>query len=99
MMSRLAFATALRFPAEVYIFDEVLVTADDHFKAKCAAEIGQLRNNGAAVFFISHELSLVRGICSRGMWLDAGRVKAIGPIDEVAREYEAREDAESPVEV
>jgi hypothetical protein len=31
------------------------------------------------------------------MWLDAGRVRAIGPIDEIAREYEAREDAESPV--
>jgi lipopolysaccharide transport system ATP-binding protein len=89
MMSRLAFATALRFPADVYIFDEVLVTADDHFKSKCAAEIESLRDNGAAVFFISHELSLVRAICSRGMWLEDGRVRAIGPIDDLARDYEA----------
>lgn len=89
MMSRLAFATALRFPADVYIFDEVLVTADDHFKSKCTTEIELLRDNGAAVFFISHELSLVRAICSRGMWLEDGRVRAIGPIDDLARDYEA----------
>jgi lipopolysaccharide transport system ATP-binding protein len=89
MMSRLAFATALSFPADVYVFDEVLVTADDHFKAKCAAAIAGLRDRGAAVLFISHELPLVRSICSRGMWLDAGRVRAIGPMDEIARDYEA----------
>lgn len=89
MMSRLAFATALSFPAAVYIFDEVLVTADDHFKSKCTEAIGALREQGAAVFFISHELSLVRTICDRGMWLEAGRVRAIGPMDDVARDYEA----------
>jgi ABC-type polysaccharide/polyol phosphate transport system ATPase subunit len=92
MMSRLAFATALCFPAEVYIFDEVLVTADDRFKAKCAEAIERLRDGGAAVFFISHELSLVRSICSRGMLLEGGRVKAIGPIDEIAREYAGLEE-------
>jgi ABC-type polysaccharide/polyol phosphate transport system ATPase subunit len=88
MMSRLAFATALSFPADVYIFDEVLVTADDHFKAKCTDAIVGLRDRGAAVFFISHELALVRAICSRGMWLEDGRMREIGPIDEIADAYE-----------
>jgi teichoic acid transport system ATP-binding protein len=38
---------------------------------------------------VSHELNSVREICQRAMWLDHGRIKMIGPTDEVAGAYEA----------
>lgn len=87
MQARLAFAIALRLPADVYIFDEVLVVADNEFKAACVEEIKHLAERGRSFIFISHELPLVRSICTRGMWIDRGRVQTIGPIDEVLDAY------------
>jgi len=87
MQARLAFAIALRLPAEVYIFDEVLVVADAEFKDTCAAEIKALADRGRSVIFISHELPLVRSICTRGLWIDRGHIRMIGPIGEVVDAY------------
>ncbi|MDA0164755.1 ABC transporter ATP-binding protein [Solirubrobacter ginsenosidimutans] len=89
MKARLTFATALRFPADVYIFDEVLTFADDHFKATCVDEMRRLVREGRTVIFVSHELDLVRDICTRGLWLDRGEVRLLGEIEEVAGEYAA----------
>jgi ABC-type polysaccharide/polyol phosphate transport system ATPase subunit len=88
MRTRLSFATALRLRADIYIFDEVLAVADDHFKAICLKEIERLVELGRTVIFISHELPLVKSICTRAMWLDHGRVRLLGPVDEVANAYE-----------
>jgi lipopolysaccharide transport system ATP-binding protein len=87
MQSRLAFATALSLPASTYILDEVLAAADDHFKGICVAEIRRLVEDGRTVIFVSHELELVRSICTRGMWLDKGHLRAIGDIAEVTAAY------------
>jgi lipopolysaccharide transport system ATP-binding protein len=89
MQARLAFAIALTLPADVYIFDEVLVVADSQFKAACVAEIKRLAESGRSVIFISHELPLVNSICTRGLWLDRGRARMVGPIEEVIEAYDA----------
>jgi lipopolysaccharide transport system ATP-binding protein len=88
MKARLAFATALRFPAEVVILDEVLTTADDAFKELCVEEINHQIESGTAVIFVSHELPLVRAVCRRGLLLQHGRTAALGDIDEVIAAYE-----------
>jgi lipopolysaccharide transport system ATP-binding protein len=93
MRARLAFATALRLPADLYIFDEVLVVADDEFKAACVAEISRLARDGRTVLFISHELALVRAVCTRGLWLDEGRVRLVGDVEDVLGAYEASHPA------
>ena len=91
MRARLSFAVAMRFPADIYIFDEVMAVVDDHFRAIAVREIEKLVGRGKSVIFISHDLDLVRRVCTRGMWLDRGRLKMDGPIDEVARAYSAAE--------
>ena len=88
MRTRLSFATALRLRADIYIFDEVLAVADDHFKAVCIMEIEQLVAADHTVIFISHELPLVKSICTRAMWLDHGRVRLLGPVAGVTEAYE-----------
>jgi ABC-type polysaccharide/polyol phosphate transport system ATPase subunit len=45
---------------------------------------------------MSHDLELVRSVCSTGMWLDRGRVQLRGEIDEVAAAYAGVGPAESP---
>jgi ABC-type polysaccharide/polyol phosphate transport system ATPase subunit len=90
MRSRLSFATALGLPAEIYILDEVLAMADDEFKERAIEQMKELRDSGATVIFISHELPLLEHICDRGIWLDQGKVFRTGTISELAPAY--RED-------
>ncbi len=39
MISRLSFAVAMQFPADIYVFDEVLAVVDGEFQARCLEEI------------------------------------------------------------
>jgi lipopolysaccharide transport system ATP-binding protein len=87
MQARLSFATAVCFPADTYVFDEVLAVVDDSFRNRCAEELARLNRAGHAIIFMSHDLTLVRTVCSTGMWLDRGRVRIRGGIDEVADAY------------
>jgi ABC-type polysaccharide/polyol phosphate transport system ATPase subunit len=87
MRARLSFAVATRFPADIYIFDEVMAVVDDYFRSSAVEEIGRLLREGRTVLFISHDLDTVRSVCSTGMWLKNGQVQALGDIDEVADRY------------
>jgi ABC-2 type transport system ATP-binding protein len=87
MRARLSFAASLGLPAQVYILDEVLSAADDGFKERAAQHLETLRDGGATIIFISHELALLERICQRGVWLDKGRVLREGAIDEIAPDY------------
>ena len=88
MRARLSFATAICFPSEIYIFDEVLAVVDEDFRQQCLAEMHRVNATGRTIIFMSHDLDLVRGACREGMWLEQGTVRKIGPMDEVAAEYE-----------
>jgi ABC-type polysaccharide/polyol phosphate transport system ATPase subunit len=92
MRARLSFAVAMSFPADIYIFDEVMAVVDDHFRTIAANEIRQLHGQGRTVIFISHDLDQVRDLCERGIWLDRGRMRMDGPIEEVARAYAEAEE-------
>jgi len=53
------------------------------------------RDSGAAVVFVSHNLSAVELMCQQVVWLDRGEVRAYGPTDEVLRAYLDTSDARS----
>jgi lipopolysaccharide transport system ATP-binding protein len=96
MQARLAFALAMRFPADLYIFDEVMAVVDDHFRAKAIREISNLSRQGSTIIFISHDLDTVRSICQAGLWLYNGKMRGCGPIERIAdayAEFQAAEDA------
>jgi lipopolysaccharide transport system ATP-binding protein len=88
MQARLSFATAICFPADIYIFDEVLSVVDDDFRDRCARELADLNAQGRTIVFMSHDLELIRSMCSTGMWLERGRMRLLGGIEEVAAAYE-----------
>ena len=96
MQARLSFATAVCFQADTYVFDEVLSVVDDSFRDQCAEELVRLNREGRTIIFMSHDLELVRSICTTGMWLDDGHVLLRGGIDEVAAAYAGVPAAESP---
>jgi len=87
MISRLSFAIAMQFPADIYVFDEVLAVVDGEFQARCLAEISRLHDSGRTVIFVSHDLEQVSEICERLMWLERGCLKQIGSTPEVLDAY------------
>jgi ABC-type polysaccharide/polyol phosphate transport system ATPase subunit len=89
MRARLSFGTAICFPADIYVFDEVLAVVDDDFRARCITELRALNAAGRTILFMSHDLNLVRTTCDEGMWLDRGHVQLVGPMEDVAQAYAA----------
>ena len=91
MFSRLAFAVATIGQPDILIVDEVLSVGDFHFQQKCEARINRMKENGATILFVSHNMEQVRNLCSRIVWLEHGRVRSIGDADELCREYQEAE--------
>jgi lipopolysaccharide transport system ATP-binding protein len=87
MLSRLSFAIAMQFPADIYVFDEVLAVVDGEFQERCLGEIKKLHALGRTVIFVSHSLDQVADVCERVLWLDRGEVHALGPAGEVLPAY------------
>jgi lipopolysaccharide transport system ATP-binding protein len=95
MQARLSFAIAMSFPADIFIFDEVMAVVDDHFRMIATAEIKRLHERGKTVVFVSHDMDQVRRVSERGLWLDRGRLVMDAPIDEVAAAYAEAQDDEA----
>jgi lipopolysaccharide transport system ATP-binding protein len=87
MLSRLSFATAVMFPADVYLFDEVLAVVDADYQDRCLEEIRGLHHAGRTIVFVSHNLSQVESLCSQVVWLDSGRIREHGPTRDVLKSY------------
>ena len=87
MVSRLSFSIAMSFPADVYVFDEVLAVVDGEFRARCLAEIQRLHAAARTVIFVSHDLEQVKELCSRVLWMERGQARRLGPTAEVLDAY------------
>jgi len=98
MYVRLAFAVAAHLEPDILLVDEVLAVGDAQFQRKCLGKMREVsRNDGRTVLFVSHNMGAVTALTSRAIYLEAGRVAAIGGTTEVVRSYLARQ-TEAPVE-
>ncbi len=88
MQVRLAFSIATEVEPDVLLIDEALGVGDAAFVAKAKARMFQLFQRSNVVVVVSHDLGALREMCTRGLWMDQGRIVADGPIDVVARRYE-----------
>ncbi len=89
MAMRLAFAVATSVEPDVLIVDEALAVGDGYFQKKCIDQILRIRERGATILFCSHAMYYVTMFCERAVWLEGGRVRKVGPADEVVEAYEA----------
>lgn len=87
MFVRLAFSVAIHVEASVLIVDEALAVGDARFAAKCMKRISRMREAGVTLFFVSHDVSAVRTLCDRAVWLHEGRIKALGAVPDVTARY------------
>jgi ABC-type polysaccharide/polyol phosphate transport system ATPase subunit len=88
MIARLAFATATDESTDVLLIDEVLSVGDADFQKKSSARMTELINEGAAVVLVSHDMTAVRKLAQKAIWLENGLVKMSGPTEQVVAAYE-----------
>ena len=89
MKVRAAFSVVSRMDEPILLVDEVLAVGDRGFRAKCYARIEEMLDEGRTLFFVSHNASDLQRFCTRGLYLDRGRMQFDGPIDEAFERYEA----------
>lgn len=87
MYVRLAFAVAAHLEPEVLVVDEVLAVGDAQFQKKCLGKMNDVASEGRTILFVSHNMTAVSGLCTKGMLLDAGRLTKVGSTEEVIAEY------------
>lgn len=87
MLARLAFSVASMVQPEILIVDEILSVGDAAFQEKSRARMLELMSGGTTVLFVSHSLAQIREMCSRAVWLEHGRVRMLGDVDEVCNAY------------
>jgi lipopolysaccharide transport system ATP-binding protein len=87
MYIRLAFSVAAHLEPEILIVDEVLAVGDAQFQMKCLAKLRSLSDHGQTVLFVSHNLSTVTSLCTKGIVLQQGQVTYIGPAREAVQQY------------
>jgi lipopolysaccharide transport system ATP-binding protein len=87
MAVRLAFSVAAHLDPEVLLVDEVLAVGDAQFQQRCLGKLDRAGREGRTVLFVSHNLGAVSKLCTKGMFLSAGRLVAYGAVREALSAY------------
>ncbi len=89
MYMRLGFSVAINMDPDVLIVDEILAVGDQAFQTKCMDRIYKMKREGVTIVMVSHNLDVMRRLCSHLLWLENGQMRQIGPAEEVAQQYQA----------
>jgi lipopolysaccharide transport system ATP-binding protein len=95
MYARLGFAVAAHADPDVLLVDEVLAVGDANFQQKCFDYIHSFVNSGKTTVFVSHNLYACEQLCDRLLWLDGGRIRAIGNPGRVLENYLSESEEET----
>jgi len=87
MVVRLGFALATAIKPEILLMDEWILAGDAHFMGKAEARIRSFVERARVMVLASHNLELCSRWCTKGIWLDQGSIRELGPIDQVIRQY------------
>ena len=79
MYVRLAFAVAVHVDPDILLVDEVLAVGDEAFQEKCLDKIRSFQLEGRTIVLVTHTLSQITELCTRGVVLSRGSVAFDGP--------------------
>ncbi|ALJ19376.1 ABC transporter ATP-binding protein [Microbacterium sp. No. 7] len=80
MFMRLAFSVAIHVELDILLVDEILSVGDAPFREKCRVKFEELIEQGKTLLVVSHDLEMVRQLCTRGIVISKGRVVFDGDI-------------------
>ena len=88
MYVRLAFAVAAHLESEILIVDEVLAVGDAEFQKKCLGKMnGVTKGEGRTILFVSHNMTAIRNLCTKGIYLEKGTIGFLGEIEDCIDHY------------
>ena len=81
MFMRLAFSVAIHVELDVLLVDEILSVGDAPFREKCRLKFGELIAQKKTLVVVSHDMEMVRELCTRGVVINKGEVVYDGEIE------------------
>lgn len=87
MRSRLGFSIAAILQPDIFIIDEALSTGDLAFRQKATERIQEMMDRAKAVVIVTHSMNFVETVCTRGIWIEKGKIRYDGPAEEAVKRY------------
>lgn len=87
MHVRLGFSVAIHVEPDILILDEILAVGDQAFQTKCIDQIYALKREGTTIILISHNMEVIRNLCTQILWLEHGALRGAGSVNRIASEY------------
>ena len=83
MAMRLKFACATAFQPDILLLDEWIGAGDEDFQSKAQKRMQELLSHTGIVVLATHNVNLMRNVVDTVVWLEKGKVRMIGPTQEV----------------
>ncbi|MFB7884236.1 ABC transporter ATP-binding protein [Microbacterium sp. NPDC056057] len=81
MFMRLAFSVAIHVELDVLLVDEILSVGDAPFREKCREKFQELIAADKTLVVVSHDMEMVRELCTRAIVIDKGLVVYDGGVE------------------
>lgn len=86
MLLRLVFSIAVSIHGDIILMDEWIAVGDAQFRKKTHDRLQEMTMRSGIVVLASHDHGLLRDTCNLGLYLEGGRVRAFGAIEDVLKE-------------
>jgi ABC-type polysaccharide/polyol phosphate transport system ATPase subunit len=97
MRVRLAFAISTAVEADILLLDEVLGVGDASFQEKANKRLQDLHARAEIVVLAIHSSDTIRKTCNKVLWIERGKVKMFGGVEEVVSAYDEHMNPRTPV--
>ncbi len=87
MLLRLAFAISTCIEPDILLLDEWIGVGDVRFLEKAERRLDDIVERSSILVIATHSEKILRRLCSKAIYLEAGQVREIGPVDAVYRAY------------
>jgi lipopolysaccharide transport system ATP-binding protein len=69
------------------VVDEVLAVGDQEFQKKCVGKMSDVAKGGRTVLFVSHNMTSIQNLCTKGILLESGEISMEGMVGNVVNKY------------
>jgi ABC-2 type transport system ATP-binding protein len=90
MRIRLALGVVTSIDPEILILDEGIGAVDAAFLEKSKKRLAELVERAGLLVFASHSDEFLRELCDTAIWMEHGRIRKQGPIEDVLAAYKGR---------
>ena len=88
MYMRLAFTIATSIAPDILIMDEMIGAGDASFIEKAKIRSMALIEQTKIMVISSHDMNIMRDICTRGLWMEKGKIRMDSEINKVIEAYQ-----------